>query len=139
LTAKRPDGLSASRQRREDAARKPLRIITTEQFDAIHYALQDETLRLFVETDIETGLRWGELTELHVKDIEFVSGVLTVSRAVVELNPRFHPEGKRFLVKDYPKDKQWRQVRIAGHLIDKILHVVDRCVGHELLTGEYAQ
>jgi hypothetical protein len=32
------------------------------------------------------------------------TGVLTVSRVVVELSPRFHPDGGRFLVKDYPKD-----------------------------------
>jgi len=37
------------------------------------------------------------------------AGVLTVARVVVELNPKFHPHGKRFLVKDYPKDKEWRR------------------------------
>src|SRR5262249_13632938 len=42
--------------------KKPLKIITPEQFDAIYAAIPDATLRLLVETDIETGLRWGELT-----------------------------------------------------------------------------
>ena len=51
--------------------KKPLRIITAEQFDAIYEALDDETMQLLVETDIETGLRWGELTELRVKDLDF--------------------------------------------------------------------
>ena len=77
---------------------KPRRIITVEQFDTIYTAVGDPVMRLLVETDIETGLRWGELTELRVKDIGFASGLLTVSRVVVELNPRFHPEGGRFLV-----------------------------------------
>jgi integrase len=84
-------------------AKKLRRIITVEQFDAIYAALPDPLMRLLVETEIETGLRWGEVTELRVKDIEFASGVLTVSRVVVELNPRFHPNGGRFLVKPYPK------------------------------------
>lgn len=37
-------------------------IITPEQFNAIHQALPDDPMRLLVETAIESGLRWGELT-----------------------------------------------------------------------------
>ena len=99
---------------------KVRRILTTPQFDALHAALSDPMLQLLVETDLETGLRWGELTELRVKDFDFASAILTVARAVVELNPKFHPEVKRFLVKDYPKDKEWRRFRVADHLTDKI-------------------
>jgi integrase len=39
----------------------PRRIITPEQFALMHAALPTPQLRLLVETDIETGLRWGEL------------------------------------------------------------------------------
>jgi integrase len=110
-------------------ARKPRRIITSEQFDAIYQALPDDSMRLLVETDIESGLRWGELTELRVRDLDFGSGVLTVSRVVVKLNPKYHPEGKRFFIKDYPKDKEWRQLRLASHLVAKI---EDFVAEHEL-------
>src|SRR4051794_25874767 len=99
---------------------KTRRIITPEQFDAIYWALPDEQMRLLVETDIETGLRWGELVELRPRDFDFGTGQLVVSRVVVELNPKFHPEGGRFLVKDYPKDKEWRNFRVADHHLDKI-------------------
>jgi hypothetical protein len=34
--------------------------------------------------------------------------MLTVSRKVAELNREFHPDSKRFLVKHYPKDKEYR-------------------------------
>jgi integrase len=64
-----------------------------------------QEFRLLVETDIESGLRWGELTELRVRDLDFKTGILTVSRAVIQANPEFHPEGKRFLVKDYPRTR----------------------------------
>lgn len=84
---------------------KPRVIITPEQFDMVYQALPDAQARLLVETDIESGLRWGELTELRVKDLNFDSRVLTVSRGVVEVLPKFHPTGGRFWVKDYPKDK----------------------------------
>jgi integrase len=83
---------------------RPRTIITPEQFNAIYEALPEARWRLLVETAIETGLRWGELSELRVSDLDFGSRMLTVSRAVVQLQPRFHPQGGRFLVKDYPKE-----------------------------------
>ena len=90
---------------------KPRAIITPEQFGLVHDALPDDTMRLLAETKIETGLRWGELTELRVKDIDFPTRMLTVSRAVVEVNAKFHPTGGRFLVKDYPKDGEYRRLQ----------------------------
>jgi integrase len=59
--------------------------------------LPSSDAQLLVETDIESGLRWGELTELRVKDIDFATGVLTVSRALIMLSRKNHPEGGRFL------------------------------------------
>lgn len=67
-----------------------------EQFDVMYQALPDAETQLLVETDIESGLRWGELSELRVKDLDFQSRVLTVSRTVAEVNPKYHPESKRF-------------------------------------------
>jgi hypothetical protein len=69
-------------------------------------------MRLLVETDIESGLRWGELTELRPKDLDPVTGVVTVARVVVHLRSTTRPDGIRFLVKHYPKDKEWRQVKL---------------------------
>ena len=83
--------------------RKARIIITPEQFDTAYQALPDADSQLLIETDIESGLRWGELTELRAKDFDFRSRVVTVSRAVVQVNPKFHPQGERFLVKEYPK------------------------------------
>lgn len=100
--------------------RTALVIITPEQFDQVYEALPDADAQLLIETDIETGLRWGELTELRPRDINFQTRILTVSRAVVELNPKFHPEGKRFWVKEYPKDKEPRRFKLAAHIIEKL-------------------
>ena len=68
---------------------KPRVIITPEQFDMIYQTLPDSETQLLVETDIESGLRWGELTELRVSDLDCTSRVLTVSRAVVQVNASF--------------------------------------------------
>ncbi len=71
--------------------RKPLKIITPEQFEAIYAALPDPAMQLLVETDIESGLRWGELTELRVKDFDPVTRILTVSRTVAQVDPNSTP------------------------------------------------
>jgi integrase len=101
---------------------KPRVIITPEQFDTIYQALPDAETQLLVETDIESGLRWGELTELRVGDLDCTSRVLTVSRAVVQVNPKFHPEGKRFWVQQYPKDKEYRRFKLSAQIVEKLKH-----------------
>jgi integrase len=100
-------------------SKKPLKIIGPEQFDAIYGALPDDMCKLLVEADIETGLRWGELTELRVRDLDCVTQILTVNRGVVQVDPKFHPSGERFLVK-YPKDGKYRLLKLSKHLALKI-------------------
>jgi integrase len=85
-------------------AKKTRVIVTPDQFEAVYRALPDDSMRLLVETAIESGLRSGELTELRPVDLDVASRMLTVSRAVVELVRKFNPDGGRFLVKDYPKN-----------------------------------
>jgi site-specific recombinase XerD len=94
------------------------RIITPEQFTLIHAALPTPEVRLLVETDIETGLRWGELVELRVHDLDLAHGQLVVSRVVIEIVAKFHPDGERFLIKNYPKDKQPRRLGLSTHIRD---------------------
>ena len=100
--------------------RKPLKIITPEQFDAIYGALPGADEQLLIETDVETGLRWGELTELRVSDLDAGTRIVTVSRTVVQIDPKFHPDGERFLIKPYPKDKEYRRVKLSQQLAGKI-------------------
>ena len=100
--------------------RKPRRIITAAQFDAVYAALPNSDAQLLVETAIETGLRWGELTELRVRDIDFATGVLTVSRAVIAVSRKHHPAGGRFWVKNYPKDREYRQLRMSDQIVRKL-------------------
>ncbi len=46
--------------------------------------------------------------------------MLTVSRKVIEVNPKFQPQGKRFAVKQYPKDKEYRRLKLSAQLVQKI-------------------
>jgi integrase len=98
---------------------RQLQIITPEQFDLIYKALPEPDYQLLVETEIESGLRWGELTELRPSDLD-PTRLLTVSRGVVEVNPTYHPTGGRFLVKDYPKDREYRRFKLSEQITDKL-------------------
>jgi len=95
-------------------------IITPEQFDVVYGALPDADAQLLVETAIESGLRWGELAELRVRDLDLPTRMLTVSRKVIEVNRQFHPDGGRFLVKPYPKDKEYRRLKLSTQITAKV-------------------
>jgi integrase len=111
---------------------KPRTIITPEQFAELYEALPDDDSRIFVETAIESGARWGELAELRVRDLDFPSRMLTISRAVVEVLPKFHPQGGRFLVKDYPKDRESRRFKLSAQITAKLkAHVTSHQLGRD--------
>lgn len=106
--------------------KKPLRIVSPEEFDKLYFALPTEEARLLAETAIESGMRWGELTELRVKDFDLLSRIVTVSRTIVEINPKHHPESKRFLIKEYPKDREFRRFKLSPQIAAKLKqHIED--------------
>ncbi|WP_119730110.1 tyrosine-type recombinase/integrase [Thermomonospora amylolytica] len=110
----------------------PRTIITPEQFDVLYKALKDPVHRLLVETDIETGLRWGELIELRVKDLDLATRMLSVSRKATEISPNYHPEGKRFLITNYPKDKEFRRLKLSKQITKKLkAHIAANGLGPE--------
>ncbi len=116
---------------------KPRHIITANQFDLLYQALPDTDAQLLIETASESGLRWGELTELRVRDLDSATRILTVSRAVVELSPGDHPEGARFLVK-YPKDNEYRRFKLSQQIVRKIeAHVTAKGLGRDDLLFTY--
>jgi integrase len=110
--------------------KKKRAIITPEQFDQLYLAVGSDTMKLLVEAGIESGMRWGELTELRPRDLDFGTGVVTVSRVAVELPRRFHPDGGRFLIKDYPKDGEHRQFKLSPQIVQKIeQHIAEHGIG----------
>jgi integrase len=108
-------------------------IITPEQFDQLYTALPTKPTRLLAELLIESGMRWAELIELRPVDLNLRLRMLTVSRVAVELVARFHPTGDRFLIKDYPKDREHRRIKLAAHIADQLqAHVAE----HHLAAGD---
>ena len=91
---------------------KGYRILTPEEFDRLHAALPSPAARLLVET----GLRWGELTELRLRDADLPSGIVTVSRSVVGVDTRSSADGQR-VVEPYPKGRRYRRSRLDPRLV----------------------
>jgi integrase len=89
-------------------------------------------MRLLVETAIESGMRWGELTELRVKDLAMTARIVTVSRKVIEINKKFHPDGRRFQVVSYPKSKSYRRFKLSAQICVKLAaHIKELGLGSD--------
>ena len=99
---------------------KEYRIVTPVEFETLLVALPSDTARLLIDVALGSGLRWGELTELRPADLHVPSGIVTVTRAVAEVNPKYHPDGERFLVKPYPKNKRSRRFKLDPDLVAAI-------------------
>jgi integrase len=109
------------------------RIVTPVELDLLLDALPSDAARLLVEVSIGSGLRWGELIELRPADLQPATGIVAVSRKVVEVNPAFHPDGGRFLIQAYPKTKRPRRLKLDPELVAAIgRHVAD----HEMSPSD---
>lgn len=118
---------------------KPRTIITPEQFDVIYGALSSDDLRLLVEVDIESGVRWGELTDLRVRDLDLATGVVTISRVVEQLSRTPDSAETRFVVREYPKDKEHRSFRLSKPMIAKLeSHIHARSLRRDDLLFQFA-
>ncbi len=114
------------------------RIFTPDEFESLMAQMPTTTAGLLVETDIGSGVRWGELTELRPSDLHVGSGILTVSRAVMEVNPKYHPDGGRFLVTPYPKNKRSRRFKLDPELVSAwVAHVEEHKLGPDDLMFRF--
>lgn len=117
---------------------QPIEIVNPAEFDRFYNTLPDPMSKLLVEVAIETGMRWGELTELRPKDFDQTNCVITVTRAVVSLTPEFHPEGQRYLVKDYPKGRNFRRIKIGPEVASRLTeHINAHQIGDDQLLFWY--
>lgn len=71
----------------------------------------------FVVAALSLGEVTGDLQALRLSpELNLSTRVLSVRRAVVQLDPKFHPTGDRFLVKEYPKDKESRRFKVGAQI-----------------------
>ena len=92
------------------------RILTPTEYDRLLVCIPDR-FRVLVMTDIETGLRWGELIALRPRHIDFLHKTITVEQTIVEVSRKYSPTGQRMIIKDYPKDNEFRTLRVGEELL----------------------
>ncbi len=86
-----------------------------------------------VETEINTGLRWGELIALKPRHLDPTTGRLTVEETIVEVSVKNSPTGQRMLTKPYPKDNEPRTMALPAELIAQL---GDWITDHRLGPGD---
>jgi hypothetical protein len=73
-----------------------------------------------------------------MRDVDLKTQIVTVRRKVIEIKKRFHPEGKRFLVVEYPKDKELRRFKLSAQICKKLkAHIAALELGPDDL-GDYS-
>ena len=101
------------------------RILTPDEYDQLLAAIP-ERFQLLVMTDIETGLRWGELIALRPRHIDFLRRTISVEQTIVEVSRKHSPTGERMIVKDYPKDNEFRTLRVSETLLTRLARRIER-------------
>jgi integrase len=101
------------------------RTLTPEEFRRLPAAIPDR-FKPMVLTEIETGLRWGELIALRPRHIDLLRRTITVEETIVEVSKRMSPTGERMIVKPYPKDDEPRTLRVGQPLLDELAARITR-------------
>lgn len=104
-------------------ARK-IRILTPDEFDHLVSCVPHRHIPL-VLTEIETGLRWGELVALRPRHIDFLRRLITVEETIVEVSKRYSPTGERMIVKPYPKNDEPRTLTVSPQLLEVLAARID--------------
>lgn len=84
---------------------KKARILAPDEFERLLLCIPERFTAL-VLTEIETGLRWGELVALRPRHVDFLRRTITVEDTIVEVSKKISPTGERMIVKPYPKDDE---------------------------------
>lgn len=87
-------------------------VATPGQFDRVYKALPEGPPRTFARLGVSTGARYCELISFVPEDFDFETNMLTVRRSTVEVTAEFHPEGYRFLTREYTKNGEHRRMKI---------------------------
>ena len=101
------------------------RILAPAEYDRLVAEIPGR-FRVLVMTDIETGLRWGELIALRPRHIDFLRKLISVEQTIVEVSRKHSPTGERMIVKDYPKDNEFRTLRVSETLLRSIARRIEQ-------------
>ena len=94
-------------------------VLEVEEFRKVVEQLPNESAKLFAKFLITSGCRYGEATELRVKDLNIKTKEIYVQRRVSDLGAKRN-NGKRFLVVDSTKSGSKRVVTLSSALVAEL-------------------
>jgi len=112
----------------------PTYTLDPKDFQAILKNLPTDGARVLARFLIGSGLRFGEATELRVKDFNFTSKEVYVRRSVADVGHELG-QGKRFMVVEATKNGQKRTVVLSREVIAEVKTFVStKALGKEDLV-----
>jgi hypothetical protein len=136
--------LESNRALRVKTKREPprrLNIITVDEFWDVYAALPGDEARMLAETEIESGTRWGEITELRGRDIvpHGRAGYLDVTRAVNDAGIAVG-EPVRYLVEDMTKNGTDHKVTLRTGVWERLReHLETHQIGEDDLVFSHTR
>lgn len=111
-------------------------VVEPDQFKEIVTHLPTEGAKLFAKFLVSSGARFGEASEIRLKDFDFNTKEVFIQRRVSELGKK-HNNGSRFLVVDATKSGYKRAVVLPEALLQEIqAYVLLNRIGKEDLVFE---
>ena len=108
----------------------PIVVATVPQFQRVYAALPHQPARVFARLGVSTGARYCELISFIPEDFDFGGCMLTVSKSTVEVTADFHPDGYRFLTRQYTKNGEHRRVKIDAEVAEMVReHIAVNSIG----------
>jgi integrase len=96
----------------------------------VRACLPTKSAQVFSTLLVSSGLRFCEAIGLRPSDFDFDACVVEVARSVVKVSREHHPQGKRFLVRDYTKNGQTRRLKLDPEVVELVrAHVAEHGIG----------
>jgi len=110
--------------------RRAIKVATPEQYLKVRACLPNKPARVFSTLLVSSGIRFCEAVGLQPADFDFEAEILEVARSVVKVSREHHPQGKRFLVRDYTKNGQTRRLKLDCAVVELVRgHVAEYGIG----------
>ena len=119
----------------KDNNTKDINVLTKQEQEKFIEYIKGHKLEIFFLTALGTGLRLGELLGLKWDDINFDTGILTVSRSLSRAKNKI--TGKYEIIEQIPKTKNsYREVPIPANILIKLKEHKELQNKQKLFVGE---
>lgn len=112
------------------AGSRAIKVATQDQFLKVRASLPNVPCKVFSTLMVSSGVRFCEAIGLRPGDFDFGACLLEVTRSVVKVSRKHHPDGKTFLVRDCTKNGQTRVLKLDRAVSEMVrAHVEEHGIG----------